>query len=222
MSKWFSKIAVSTFCGSLLFSSAVLAERGANYEVTITNLTRAQAFTPILVASHREGVKLFELGSAVSDELSALAEDGNAVPLTNLLDANSDVVDTANSGGLLMPGASVTVTVSAKQGAKEISLASMLIPTNDSFIALNGVKAPKRNKTTVYYSPGYDAGSEPNDENCANIPGPVCGGTGGSPGVGGEDYVHISSGIHGIGSLAAETYDWHNPTAKIVIQRVDD
>ena len=187
MSKHLSKYAVSILCGSLLFSSVVLAERRTHYEVTITNLTRAQALTPILVASHRKGVKIFELGSAASDALSALAEGGDFGPLTDALEANDNVVDTANSfallppNGLLVPGASVTVTVSARHGAKEISLASMLIPTNDSFIALNGVKAPKRTKTAVYYSPGFDAGSEPNDENCENIPRPVCGGEAAHP-----------------------------------------
>ena len=220
MYKRICKIAAATLSGSLLISSMVSAEDGANYEVTITNLTRAQALTPILVASHREGVKIFALGSAASDELSALAEGGDVGPLQTTLEANEHVIETAASGALLMPGESVTVTVSAQYGAKEISLASMLIPTNDSFIALNGVIAPKNGKAAVYYSPGYDAGSELNDESCLNIPGPVCGGEGGSPGVSGEGYVHISGGIHGIGDLDAETYDWRNPTAKIVIQRV--
>lgn len=220
MYKRLSMIAASTLCGSLMFSSTVFASGGANYEVTITNITRAQVFTPILVASHRKGVKIFELGSTASNELSALAEGGDVAPLTTVLEANRKVVDTANSGGLLMPGASVTVTVSARHGAREISLASMMIPTNDSFIALNGVSAPRNGKATVYYSPGYDAGSELNDESCLNIPGPVCGGEGGSPGAGGEGYVHVSGGIHGIADLAAETYDWRNSTAKIVIQRV--
>jgi len=218
MNKRLNKIAISMACGSLLFSSAVFAD-SAQYEVTITNLTRAQVFTPILVSSHRKGVTLFEVGSAASSELSALAEGGDVAPLTAVLNANYDVVDTANSGGLLMPGASVTVSVSAK-GAKQISLASMMIPTNDSFIALNGVKAPKDKNTVVYYSPGYDAGTEPNDEYCANIPGPVCGGEGGSPDAGGEGYVHISGGISGKADLAAYLYDWRNPTAKIVIRRV--
>ena len=68
--------------------------------------------------------------------------------------------------------------------------------------------------------PGYDAGSELNDELCLNIPGPVCGGAGGSPEAGGEGYVHISGGISGKADLAAATYDWRNPTAKIVIKRV--
>jgi len=218
--KPFSKILLSAVCSSLLFSSAVFADGRTYYEVSITNLTRAQVFTPVLVASHRKGVTLFELGSAASNELSALAEGGDVAPLTATLEANDKVVDTANSGALLMPGKTVTVTVSAAYGAKQISLASMLIPTNDSFIALNGVKAPKHGKSTVYYSPGYDAGSELNDELCQNIPGPVCGGAGGSPEAGGEGYVHISSGISGKADLAADTYDWRNPTAKIVIKRV--
>ena len=218
--KPFSKILLSVVCSGLLFSSAAFADDKTYYEVSITNLTRAQVFTPILVASHRKGVTLFELGSAASNELSALAEGGDVTPLTATLEANYKVTDTANSGGLLMPGKTVTVTVSAAHGAKQISLASMLIPTNDSFIALNGVKAPKHGKTTVYYSPGYDAGSELNDELCQNIPGPVCGGAGGSPEAGGEGYVHISGGISGKADLAADTYDWHNPTAKIVIKRV--
>ena len=143
------------------------------------------------------------------------------VPLKSKLESNDRVIDVVDSGGLLTPGQSVTVTVAAGEGAKWISLASMMIPTNDSFIALNGVKAPKNGKASVYYSPGYDAGSEANDESCLYIPGPVCGGEGRSPGSDNDEgYIHISGGIHGIADLAPETYDWRNPTAKIVIKRV--
>jgi len=221
MSRRLNSILMAVFCAGTVFSSTVIADdKRFFYEVTITNLTRGQSFTPILVSSHRKGVELFSLGSPVSDELAVLAESGNVVPLTTVLEANRRVVDTANSGGLLNPGESITVTVSASSGAKEISVAAMLIPTNDSFIALNGVKAPKGGKTEVYYSPGYDAGSEPNDELCANIPGPVCGGEGLSQNAGGEGYVHISSGITGKADLTADTYDWRNPTAKIVIKRI--
>jgi len=206
--------------GSVLLTSTSVTASGANYEVTITNLTSAQTFTPILVASHKKGVRLFELGDTAGFELSALAEGGDVAPLTGLLSGNPKVIDVADSGGLLAPGDSVTVVVSAAHGAKQLSVASMLIPTNDAFIALNGVKVPKGNKTAVYWSPAYDAGSEPNDELCANIPGPVCGGAGGSPGAGGEGYVHIHGGIHGIGDLPADVYDWRNPVAKISVRRV--
>lgn len=208
--------------GALLASTAAGADGGPYYEVTITNLTRSTLFTPALVASHSNGVSIFELGSPASDELAALAEGGDTAPLTAALLADDRVVDVQQAGGPLEPGASVTVNVMAKYGARRISLAAMMVPTNDGFIALNNVLAPvAHGVTAMYYSPGYDAGSEPNDELCISIPGPVCGGEGGSPGVGGEDYVHINSGIHGIGDLAPETYDWRNPTAKITIRRID-
>lgn len=200
-----------------LFSAVTSASsRGDYYLVTITNLTRAESFTPVLVASHKRGVHLFEPGSAASDELAQLAEGGNTAPLSDMLKANKRVTATSVSTGLLAPGASVTVKVSAK-GAQYISLASMLIPTNDAFFALNNVRVGE--KVSTFYSPAYDAGTEMNDEICVDIPGPICGGEGYSPNAAGEGYVHIHSGIHGIGDLSAATYDWRNPVAKITVRR---
>jgi 2',3'-cyclic-nucleotide 2'-phosphodiesterase (5'-nucleotidase family) len=196
------------------------AKSKGTYEVTITNITDNIVFTPILVASHRKGVKLFALGQPASSELGRVAEGGDIAPMTAALMSNNRVVDVANSGGPLLPGASVTVSVDAS-GARFISVASMMLPTNDGFIALNGVKAPKKHrKSTTYLSPGYDAGTETDDELCANIPGPQCGGEPFSPNDQGEGYVHIHSGIHGIGDLGADVYDWRNPAAAISIKRV--
>ena len=200
-------------------------ENRKEFKVTITNLTRGQQFTPILVASHKKGVHLFNLGDPANSELETLAEEGNTAPLTALLLSNPLVQDVANSGGLLNPGDSVTVSVTTSGGFKYISVASMLIPTNDGFFSLNGIKGPKGKKTIVLYSPAYDAGTERNDELCASIPGPnfvECGGpgSGGSPSGGEEGYVHIHAGIHGIGDLDASMRDWRNPVAKITIQRV--
>ncbi len=202
----------------LLASSTVLADKSRIYQVTITNLTNAINFTPILVASHRHGVSLFETGSPASEGLTAIAEGGDTAPLTAALQANWRVADVQTSAGLLAPGESVTVEVKAHYGARRISVASMMLPTNDGFISMNSVKVPKRG-TVTYFSPGYDAGTEPNDEQCANIPGPTCGGAGPSPEEDGEGYVHINRGIHGIADLAANVYDWRNPVAKIVITR---
>lgn len=204
----------------LMSSTAATADDSASYQVTITNITNSINFTPILVTSHRKGVSLYEPGSPASDELTAIAEGGDIAPLTAVLQDDARVADIQDSGGLLGPGESVTVTVSATHGAHNISMASMMLPTNDGFIALNSVKAP-RHGTVMYYSPGYDAGTEPNDELCISIPGPTCGGEGPSPGAGGEGYVHINRGIHGIGDLAPEVYDWRNPVAKITITRVN-
>ena len=81
------------------------AEDGVRYEVTISNLTRGQQFTPILVASHPEGVQLFTLGRPASPELATLAEEGNTGPLTSLLLGLPAVRDVKSSPGLLSPGA---------------------------------------------------------------------------------------------------------------------
>ena len=211
-------LATAAISGLLLSSPSANADGNTAYHVTITNITNSINFTPILVASHRKGVSLYELGSPASDELTAIAEGGDTAPLAAVLDADPRVADVQNSGGLLEPGQSVTVTVSARRGARFISLASMMLPTNDGFIALNSVRAPRHGAVT-YYSQGFDAGTEPNDELCISIPGPTCGGEGPSPGIDGEGYVHIHRGMHGIGDLAPDVYDWRNPVAAVTITR---
>jgi len=215
------KTAAVILLAGLTFSSSVLANGYASYHVTITNLTNSFTFTPILVASQRRVVSIYELGSPASDDLAAIAEAGDIGPLATTLNGNQRVVDVQNSGGLLLPGKSVTVVVSAAHGARRISIASMMLPTNDGFIALDSVRVPGHGSAT-FFSPGFDAGSEPNDELCTNIPGPTCGGVGLSPGEndGDEGYVHIHRGMHGIGDLAADVYDWRNPVARIMVTRV--
>lgn len=202
----------------MLCSGMAVADK-AMYEVTITNITRNTIITPVLVASHRHQLPLFELGAPPSDELAAVAEGGDIAPMSALFQTNSNLEDLTDTGGPLLPGASATVQVSGSHRARHISLVAMMVPTNDSFISLNAVRAPWWGSVT-YYSPGYDAGSEPNDELCVNIPGPQCGGEGRSPNEGGEGYVHINNGIQGIGDLSASLYDWRNPVAKITITRM--
>ena len=204
------------------------SSEGQQLAVTVTNLTRGQTFTPVLVASHKRGVHLFELGREASAELATLAEEGNVGPLSDLLLASQNVFDVTNSGpppaGFVGPGQSKTVLVRTRGNFDHISVAAMLIPTNDGFFALNGAMAPSGRQSLTLFSPAYDAGSERNDELCASIPGPFfveCGGPGGGARVGdGEGYVHIHAGIHGIGNFSAAERDWRNPVAKISIRRV--
>jgi len=215
------KTAAVVLLAGLTYSSSAMANGYASYHVTITNLTNSIIFTPILVASQRREVSIYELGSPAGEDLAAIAEAGDIGPLTSTLNGNHRVVDVQNSGGPLLPGKSVTVVVSAAHGARRISIAAMMLPTNDGFIALDSVRVPRHGSAT-FFSPGFDAGSEENDELCTNIPGPVCNGVGPSPGEnnGDEGYVHIHRGMHGIGDLAADVYDWRNPVARIMVTRV--
>lgn len=218
------KIATYIALGLLLTTGTqvVADETDSNnhYEITVTNLTRGQSFTPILVTTHKAGVSLFTEGAPASPELALLAEGGNTAPLAAVLSTNPNVLDITTIPGLLAPGKSVTVQVKMDDGFDHVSIAAMLIPTNDGFFALNGVRGPKGQKMLSFESPAYDAGSESNDELCAHIPGPVCGGEGASPNAGGEGFVHIHAGIHGIGDLSAADRDWRNPVVKITVKRV--
>ena len=191
-----------------------------SYEVTVTNLTRGTSFTPILAATHRQQLNFLQLGQPASAELTSVAEAGDTGPLSDTI-LSTPFASSASSGGLLDPGHTVTITIAASKRAHYLSLAAMLLPTNDGFIALNNVALPDRRETLRYVSNGYDAGTETNDELCAHIPGPLCGGEALSPGNAGEGYIHIHAGIHGVGDLAAAAYDWRNPVALITVRRVD-
>ncbi len=199
------------------------------YEVTITNITKGQTFTPQLVTTHTSRVSLFELGEPATDELATLAESGNTAPLTGVLQgAGYQVADVQTIGGLLGPGQTASIEVESLPYVRRLSLAAMLIPTNDTFVAADSVRLPNRGSRT-YFLQAYDSGTEFNDQNCLNIPGPRCGGEGDSePAASDEGFVHISNGFHDLGSedaggneiLGPFVYDWRNPVAKVVVRRV--
>ena len=212
------KKAVLVFIASLMTSSTVFAAGEHMYEVTVTNTTAGQAFTPIIAATHDSSISFFQLGQPASDELEMLAEGGNTVPLEELLNANASVTsDIVTTGGLLGPGESVTFYINGQLQHDVLSFAAMLLPTHDTFVAVNSVPLPIGQSTT--YAVAYDAGTEVNDESCANIPGPYCMGAPYSE-EDGEGFVHVANGIQGIGDLAPEMFDWRNPVASVSIRRM--
>ena len=74
-------VTLALVIGVVATTAFTSSKKGSDeFQVTITNLTQGQIFTPILVASHKNGVKLFELGEMASDELAALAEAGDVAP----------------------------------------------------------------------------------------------------------------------------------------------
>jgi hypothetical protein len=121
----------------------------ARYEVTVTNLTRGQQFTPILAVSHRDPLRLFQFGAAASAELQALAEEGNTGPFVDLLATSRAVTQVLPGTGLTDPGASSTFIIEGRPFGERLSLAAMLIPTNDTFVALNAVDLPPAWKATT-------------------------------------------------------------------------
>lgn len=219
----FKKVLGLSFA-TLLTANVAVAQQGPLYEVSITNLTPGQSFTPQMVVSHRGEASMFVLGEPASPELEELAEGGATGPLSALYDdiAIDSTVAEGPDVPLLLPGQTTSVVIRARARSDFLSVAAMLLPTNDTFIALDSVRLPRRGSAS-YLVPAYDAGTEENDQDCANIPGPMCGGLGGSaPAAGDEGYVHISNGFHDLGetALAPEAYDWRNPVALITVTRM--
>ncbi len=206
----------------LALAGPASADSGWTYEVTVTNLTYQQRFTPLLLATHQPTIAFFEAGKPASSGLRTLAEEGNVAPLKAALDGSPAVNQTVAGDGLLDPGQSVTFRIQGNPRTDRLSLAAMLIPTNDAFVSLNGVALPTSAATVTAIA--YDAGTEVNDELCASIPGPSfveCGGPGGGAQVGGgEGFVHVHRGMHGVGQFMAANRDWRNPVARVTITRV--
>ena len=203
-----------SFLSSLLFTATAAAD--AFYEVTVYNITKGLTFTPTLVASTRNGDRFFASGFAASSELEIIAETGDSAPLAGSLDAYD-----VSSLGFIGPGGSDTTVVATKGAYQGVSIASMLIPTNDTFFAVNGIDGPSGNKTIAVHAIGYDAGTELNDELCVSLPGPGCGGDPGPASDNGEGYIYVSNGIRGVGDLDADALDFNNPVARITITRIE-
>jgi hypothetical protein len=189
------------------------------YEIKVTNLTRGQIMSPVVIVSH-EFIKdpLFVLGSPASAELAMVAEDAKSEALIAAFQGDSRVKDIQTiigENGPILPGETASISVAAGY----ISAVSMLVTTNDAFFALNGVPGPD-NDSVVYLAPAYDAGSEANNEDGDFIPGPPFGNGGIRSVENAEGYVHIHAGIDGIADLAPDMHDWRNPVAKIEITRM--
>ena len=212
---------------SLASVAGFASAQEAEYEVTITNLTPGQTFTPQLVVTHTAGFRMFRLGEAASEGLEIMAEGGDTSVLAE--EAGNDTIDAVTIDGLLGPGETTSTTVSGSPG-EWISIGAMLIPTNDTFMALQRTRLPE-NGGIARLVPAYDSGTEVNDQNCNNIPGPRCGGEGVSEdgADAAEGIVHISNGFHSLGETAEDggellgpaVYDWRNPVARIRVQRIN-
>jgi len=212
------------------------------YEVTITNLTEGQPFTPPLVAVTDKRVRLFRVGRAASPEIREIAENGNLAPMLALLDpaSNRHVSSLGAIGGPVVPaglpcsvsfGDSVTLTVTGDEDAKYLSWASMLICTNDGFTGVDRMRLPKRVGHSISVrTAGYDAGTEINTEDFADIVPPCQGlvgissddtGTGMSnPALAQNGRIRPHRGIEG-GNDLQPLHNFHGPVATISIVRVD-
>jgi hypothetical protein len=212
-----------------------------HYEVTIENLTGGQALTPPLLATHSRSADVFTIGEAASFGVKEIAENGNLAPLQEALGGNVHVFDVVAAGAPLVPAGTpgsamfddaVTLTISADRGTKFLSYVSMLICTNDGFTGLDALQLPEAVGDTISaYGAGYDAGTEINTEDFADIVPPCQGligissddvGTGMSnPELAEGGVIMHHDGIWGGADLVPEIHGWDDPVIRVTVTRID-
>jgi hypothetical protein len=235
-------LAVTVAAGTLLATGSVASADApaATYEVTITDLTGGQPLTPPVVATHRAATSIFSVGQPASFALKEIAENGNIAPMLAQLGSDTHVSDFTAAAAPIVPaglpgsamfGDSVTLTLTASKGAKFLSFASMLICTNDGFTGVDSLRLPKEvGDAVIVRSAGYDAGTERNTEDFADIVPPcqgLVGVTSGEPGTGTSNpalaeggVVHHHTGIAGGADLVPAIHGWTDPVAQITVERV--
>jgi len=205
--------------GSLLLLTPLSSTKASNgdYAVTIQNISNAILTPPVVAYSNKNNAKFFEVGESASEALEKLAEGGATDDLQSFF-SDKDASVAAHNAPLL-PGESVTLNVSGKNRG-HFYLASMILPTNDGFVAINGTKVKVRgDREVVLFGSSYDAGTESNSELNADIPGPF-GGEGFNSARDDVNFVYPHAGLHGEGDQSAEEFNWGNPTVKVTIERI--
>jgi len=222
---------------TLLLPEAARSDGGRIYKVTITNLTAGQPLTPPILATHTNRTGFFTVGEPASEGIRQIAENGNGAVLLQALGEDTQVHEVVTGAAPLVPAnnpgdtgfeSSATFTITAQGRARYLSYASMLICTNDGFTGLDSVPLP-RHKITVYTA-GYDARTESNTEDFADIVPPCQGligvasddeGNGMSDPLLAEGGIVIPHpGINGGVDLLPQVHDWSDPVTKIEIERI--
>lgn len=214
------------------------AEISNTYKVTVTNITPGQPITPPVLVTHSKDVNLFEVGQEASYEISQLAENGNFEPLVAKLSEMQGVGHIVTGEAPLVPGNdpgetglsySETFIIPTDPQKRYLSFASMLVCTNDGFAGVDSVWLPYHKK--VVYAKAYDARTEKNTEDFANMVPPCQGAIGissGEDGTGASDpnlaengIVIPHTGIFGGEDLLPSVHGWNGPVVKLEIERVN-
>jgi len=196
------------------------------YLVTVENLTDNQLLTPAVVAAHTNSFRLFKKNKPASDGLQQLAENGGVPVLVAELNANDRVSNVAVAGNApIPPGGSASVMITTSGNANRISVATMLICTNDGFASVGNIKVSERRGEIVRFGRTFDAGTEINTQlfsdlvpPCSGIPGTGTGTT--DPALAENGVVKRHAGISDVGDLTPADHGWKNPAIKVTIERV--
>jgi hypothetical protein len=234
-------LASAVVTATTTLGGAAQAGGTARYRVRIVNLTDGQPLTPPVIATHHSGFKLFLIGDLASVGVKEVAENGNVPNLVSSLEQATMVTNVVAGAEPLVPAGlpgsadfsdRATFTIEASDGARFVSFTSMLICTNDGFTGINHVRLPEGvGDRRVLVGAGYDAGTETNTEDFADIVPPCQGLVGVTSSDPGTDVsnpalleggvIHHHPGIAGGVDLDPSVHGWEDPVVRITIVRVN-
>ncbi|MGI2174165.1 spondin domain-containing protein [Shewanella ulleungensis] len=195
------------------------------FTVTVTNLTANQPMSPVILAAHASDAMLWNAGEMASEAIEKMAEGGDTADIAALSLINNSI----NGTGLLMPGMSETLTLTLDEAdVASISLATMLVNTNDAFTGINSytIAGMEVDGSSSMKFMAYDAGTEANTEAKGTMPGPADGGEGFNATRDDVDFVHIHPGVISMydgldDSVLDASHRFDNPVLAVTIRRTE-
>ena len=170
---------------SLFISFNCYAQSGANYSIVFESFWETPTgdpvngistialpvnahWSPLAIATHKTANSILEMGTAASAGIELIAEEGNTSTFQNEVTANTDADKFEIGNGLNAAQGTITKSIQVNTDYPFVSLASMIAPSPDWFIAINSENLRSGNNAvnngwrasfTVDVFP-YDAGTE--------------------------------------------------------------
>ncbi|WP_435359555.1 spondin domain-containing protein [Haloarchaeobius sp. DFWS5] len=214
------------------------------YDVTIRNLTEGQPWTPPMVAIHDPRARLFEVGGSPYPELVSLAKDADLGPMRDMLqkeiDCNGSVFSLHLDDDALVAdcdplqtglSSKTTFTIETIEPRAVLSMASMMLATNDGFAGVDSMSLPAQcGQTCTALIEPYDVGCECNTEIgadlveeaflLADIPQSDLQASSADALVG-EGFIDNHPGIGGYADLDTTAHGWRGPVGLMTVTMVD-
>ncbi|MBL8048701.1 MAG: spondin domain-containing protein [Chthonomonas sp.] len=200
---------------------AAVSAHAAVFTVTWTN-HGPQPLSPLFWSVGNASFDIFSLGGTSSAGIKSIAESGNVNPMLNIAAAAGSNVQLYGvlAGGPLMPGLTRSATINVNSGSDYFSFATMLGMTNDGFLGegvssmglrLFGGNTPLGFSVNVYGARAWDAGTEANTQNAADLG--ALGGSGNPAEAAGFNRIRVHESIvPGRGDSFASLPDWTSNT----------
>lgn len=206
-------------------NSTTTTPESFDYQVNLINITSAQPLSPPAALLTDSSYSAWGIGQAASTELEQLAEGGDASALIAVQSAQPNFLGTDP----IPPGGAQSFEISGNDASTlNLTLATMLVNTNDAFTGLSTIDlaAMQVGDKRTYLTRAYDAGTESNLEAAGTIPGPADGGEGFNAAR--DDVTSVVTYHGGVvsnadgysDSVLSETHRFDNPVMVIEVTRL--